>query len=170
MEWLTALQKEEENDIIAQGTRAIFQIQLPTKTSFTANANQSNESVTRARVASTDNCAWHGRKNWFLPPWKLVFTTMEIDYYHSGNWFLPPLKRKCLVSFDFITITTFNNKLMLCSKVIFNLFSLDKSYNLTDCWIFDLKVLHLWNSNLQTKSTDTLYTSKPTQSWQTLGI
>jgi len=40
---------------------------------------------------------------------------------------------------------------MLCSKVIFNLFSLDKSYNLTDCWIFDLKVLHLWNSNLQTK-------------------
>ena len=44
------------------------------------------------------------------------------------------------VSFDFITKTTFNNILMLCSKVIFNLFSLDKSYN---CWIFDLKVLHL---------------------------
>ena len=43
--------------IIAQGTRAIFQIQLPTKTSLTANANQSNESVTRARVASVDICA-----------------------------------------------------------------------------------------------------------------
>ena len=42
---------------IAQGTRTIFQIQLSTKTSFTANANQSNESVTRARVASADICA-----------------------------------------------------------------------------------------------------------------
>ena len=42
---------------IAQGTRAIFQIQLPTKTSFTANANQSNDSVIRARVASTEVCA-----------------------------------------------------------------------------------------------------------------
>jgi len=56
-----------------------------------------------------------------------------------------------LVSFDFITKTTFNNKLMLCSKVIFNLFSLDKFYNLADCWIFELKVLHLWNSNLRIK-------------------
>ena len=28
-------------------------------------------------------------------------------------------------------------------QLIFNLFSLDKSYNLTDYWIFDLKVLHL---------------------------
>jgi len=34
----------------------------------------------------------------------------------------------------FITVTTFNNKLMLCSKV---------SFKLTDYWIFDLKVLHL---------------------------
>jgi len=42
---------------IAKGTRAIFQVQLPTKTSFTANANQSNESVTHARVASTEICA-----------------------------------------------------------------------------------------------------------------
>ena len=42
---------------IAQGTRTIFQIQLPTKTSFTANANQSNVSLTRARVASTEICA-----------------------------------------------------------------------------------------------------------------
>ena len=42
------------NWTIAQGTRAIFQIQL---SSFTANANQSNESVTRARVASADICA-----------------------------------------------------------------------------------------------------------------
>ena len=39
------------------GTRAIFQIQLSTKTSFTANANQSNDSVTLARVASADICA-----------------------------------------------------------------------------------------------------------------
>ena len=43
--------------IIAQGTRAIFQIQLPTKTSFTANANQSKVSITRARVASMKICA-----------------------------------------------------------------------------------------------------------------
>ena len=48
---------------IAQGrpnfpdTGAIFPIQLPTKTNFTANANQSNESVTRARVANADICA-----------------------------------------------------------------------------------------------------------------
>ena len=48
---------------IAQGRRnfpdtgAKFLIQLPTKTSFTANANQSNESVTHARVASTEICA-----------------------------------------------------------------------------------------------------------------
>ena len=32
-------------------------VQLPTKTSFTANANQSNVSVTRARVASAKICA-----------------------------------------------------------------------------------------------------------------
>ena len=25
-------------------------------------------------------------ENWFLPPWKLIFTTMEIDFYHCGNW------------------------------------------------------------------------------------
>ena len=67
---------------IAQGTRAIFQIQLSTKTSFTANANQSNESVTRARVASAYICAWYRRKNWFLPPWKLIITKVEIDFYH----------------------------------------------------------------------------------------
>ena len=42
---------------IAQGTRAIFQIQLSIKTNFTANANQSNESVTRERVGSADSCA-----------------------------------------------------------------------------------------------------------------
>ena len=39
---------------IAQGTREIFQIQVSIKTSFTANANQSNDSVIRARVASTE--------------------------------------------------------------------------------------------------------------------
>ena len=32
-------------------------VQLPTKTSFTANANQSNVSVTGARVASAEICA-----------------------------------------------------------------------------------------------------------------
>jgi len=36
--------------------------------SFTANANQSNESFT-----------WE----------KLIFTTLEIDFYHRGNLFLP---------------------------------------------------------------------------------
>ena len=55
---------------IAQGTHAIFQIQLPTKTSFTANASQSNESVSCARVASADIFAGHRRK---------------IDFYHHGN-------------------------------------------------------------------------------------
>ena len=39
--------------------RAIFRVRVPTKTSFTANANQSNESVTRARVASTEVCVCH---------------------------------------------------------------------------------------------------------------
>ena len=30
------------------------------------------------------NCACHRRK--------LIFNTVEIDFYHRGNWFLPPLK------------------------------------------------------------------------------
>ena len=67
---------------IMQGTREIFQIQLSTKTSFTANASQSNVSVTRARVASADICAWHRKKNRFLPPQKLIITKVEIDFYH----------------------------------------------------------------------------------------
>ena len=36
--------------------------------------------------------------------------------------------------------------------------------------LVDLKILHLWNSNLQTKWTETLDTSKATQSWQRVGI
>ena len=54
--------------------------------SFTANANQSNESVNCARVVSTEVYAFHrGKKNWFLPPWILIFTTVEIDFYHRRN-------------------------------------------------------------------------------------
>jgi len=76
--------------------------------SFTANANQSNGSVT---------CA-HGGNSWFLPPWKLIFTTVSIDFYHRGNLFLPLWKlfitierhSKCLVSFEFITMITLNGK------------------------------------------------------------
>ena len=44
-------------DNCARYARNIFQIQLSTNTSFTANASQSNVSVTRARVASADICA-----------------------------------------------------------------------------------------------------------------
>ena len=62
------------------------------KKSFTANANQSNESVTRARVASTKVCVCHRELIWFLPPWKLIFNTAKFDFYHRGNWFLPPRK------------------------------------------------------------------------------
>ena len=29
----------------------------------------------------------HTGESWFLPPWKLIFTTMEIDFYHRGDWF-----------------------------------------------------------------------------------
>ena len=83
---------------------------------------------------------FYQRGNWFLLPWKLIITTVEID------------KRKYVVSFDFITITTFNNKLILCSKVIsIYLHLINPIIKLTDCWIFDLKVLQLCNSNLRTK-------------------
>jgi len=79
--------------------------------SFTANANQSYESVTCARVASTEVCACHRGKNlifyhrgnWFLPPWILIlqwkliftaveiaFTILEIYFYYHRNWFLSP--------------------------------------------------------------------------------
>ena len=49
---------------------------------FTANASQSNESVTCARVAGTEVCGCHGGR-------KLIFTTVEIDFYHGRYWFLP---------------------------------------------------------------------------------
>jgi len=42
----------------------------PAKTSFTANANQSNESITTARVAGTEIARVTGKK---------------IDFYHRGN-------------------------------------------------------------------------------------
>jgi len=54
-------------------------------TSFTANASQSNESVVCARVAGTEVCGCHGGR-------KLIFTTVEINFYHGGNWFLLPWK------------------------------------------------------------------------------
>ena len=48
------------------------------RASFTANASQSNESVTCARVAGTEVCGCHrGRK--------LIFTTVEIDFYYRGK-------------------------------------------------------------------------------------
>jgi len=60
------------------------------RTSFTANANQSNESASCARVASTEVCGCH--RGFFLPPcklilppWKLIFTTVEIDFYYRGK-------------------------------------------------------------------------------------
>ena len=71
----------------------------PAKTSFTANANQSNESITPARVAGTEIARVTGKKkidfttveNWFLPPLKLVFVTVEIELT-GGERFLPPWK------------------------------------------------------------------------------
>ena len=47
-------------------------------TRFTANANQSNESVTCAHVADTEVCACHRGENLFLAMWKLIFTTLEL--------------------------------------------------------------------------------------------
>ena len=69
------------------------------RTSFTANASQSNESVTSAharghrtsscvtwaRLASQPVCGcYKGRK--------LIFIVVDIGSYHRGNWFLPPWK------------------------------------------------------------------------------
>ena len=47
------------------------------QTSFTANASQSNERVTCPRVAGTEVCGCYRGRNWFLPPWKLIFTAGE---------------------------------------------------------------------------------------------
>jgi len=52
---------------------------LPTKTSFTANANQSDESVIIARVADTEVARVTGEKI------KKIFNTVEIDFYHHGK-------------------------------------------------------------------------------------
>ena len=41
-----------------------------------------------ARVSRTKVCGCHRGEKWFLPPWKLIFTTAEIDFYHRRNWFL----------------------------------------------------------------------------------
>ena len=49
----------------------------PAKTSFTANTNQSNESITPARVAGTEIARVTGEKNDFYHCGKLNFTTVE---------------------------------------------------------------------------------------------
>ena len=46
------------------------------QTSFTANANQSNECTVTARVARKEVCGCHRGKN--------DFTTVVIDFYHRG--------------------------------------------------------------------------------------
>ena len=56
------------------------------QTRFTANANQSNH-VACAHVAGTEVCACHRGENSFLPPWKLIFTTLE--FYRECQ----PMKR-----------------------------------------------------------------------------
>ena len=65
--------------------RGIFPVRLPTKTGFTTNANQSNESVTRAHVASTEICACHRGKKLIFNTVEIYFTTVEIDFYHRGK-------------------------------------------------------------------------------------
>jgi len=55
-----------------------FAVKLAHQTSFTANANQSNKSVTCAREASTEVCTLSQGKN-------LIFTTLDIDFHRSGN-------------------------------------------------------------------------------------
>ena len=63
-------------------------------TSFTANASQSNESVTCAHVADTEVCGWHGEENSFLLPWKLIFTTVEKKiFFHPVEIFFYPFNK-----------------------------------------------------------------------------
>ena len=66
---------------------------FPGKTSrkpkFTANANQSNENVTYARVAGTEVCACH-RGNKILPPRKLIFNTPEFEFYQIYKLYMFP--------------------------------------------------------------------------------
>ena len=66
--------------------------------------NQINESGTRLG-------------NWFLQPWKSIFTTVEIDFfyhrgklvfYNLGNWFLPPRKWTFFTTLE-IDFTTIEN-------------------------------------------------------------
>ena len=57
------------------------------RASFTANANQSNGSVTCARVAGTEVCGCHrGRKLIFYHPGNWFFTIVEIDFYYLGKF------------------------------------------------------------------------------------
>jgi len=47
--------------------------------SFTANASQSNESITCASIADTEVGGCQGGR-------KLIFTTVKIDFYHRGKY------------------------------------------------------------------------------------
>jgi len=71
-------------------------------------------------VAGAEICVCHGGKNSFLATWKLIFNTLEIDFYHHRKYNYG----KRLVSFELNAITTLNNK---------------PPYNSTYCWIPDLK-------------------------------
>ena len=56
---------------------AIFQVPLPTKKVLPRIlTNQMS-----ARVSRTKVCGCHRGVKWFLPPWKLIFTTAEIDFW-----------------------------------------------------------------------------------------
>jgi len=64
---------------VSQGKKLIFTTveNKPAKTSFTANVNQSNESITPARVAGTEIARVTGEKIDFYHCGKLNFTTVE---------------------------------------------------------------------------------------------
>ena len=39
---------------------------------------------------------------------ELIFNTLEIDFYHRGNWFLPPRKLiSTTLEIDFVTVEFF---------------------------------------------------------------
>jgi len=60
--------------------RRHFPVTAARQTSFTANANQSNECTVTAHVPGKEVCRCHRGKKWFLPPWKLIFTTAELIF------------------------------------------------------------------------------------------